>query len=94
MSEHTLLCFAYKLRPCSSMVRPRCGTLVRSAWRVRARMGRPRCPQVWDYAMYIVIVLLTLAAFAAYGDSATVGTSLQVLPLLCCLMGQRACSCM
>jgi len=46
-------------------------------------LTRPGCLQVWDYAMYVVIVLLTLAAFAAYGDNATVGTSLQVRPSRC-----------
>lgn len=33
---------------------------------------------MWDYATYGVVVLLTLAAFAAYGDDAMVGTADQV----------------
>lgn len=33
----------------------------------------------WDCATYAIIVLLTLAVFAAYGDSATVGTAAQAL---------------
>lgn len=41
-------------------------------------LTRPGRLQVWDYAIYVVIVLLTLAAFAAYGDDATVGSSVQV----------------
>ena len=33
----------------------------------------------WDCVTYAIIVLLTLAVFAAYGDSATVGTAAQAL---------------
>ncbi|KAK9833394.1 hypothetical protein WJX81_001382 [Elliptochloris bilobata] len=44
----------------------------------------------WDFATYVIIVLLTLAVFAAYGDSAAIGTAAQALGTAALLLAYGA----
>ncbi len=46
--------------------------------------------QVWDAATYVVVALLALGVFAAYGDRATVGTWEQAAGTLALLLAYGA----
>ena len=55
-------------------------------------MSHPVCmgSQVWDMATYVVVALLSLGVFAAYGDRATVGSAEQALGTLALLLAYGA----
>jgi ATP-binding cassette subfamily A (ABC1) protein 3 len=55
-------------------------------------MSHPICmgSQVWDMATYVVVALLSLGVFAAYGDRATVGSAEQALGTLALLLAYGA----
>ena len=46
--------------------------------------------QVWDLATYVVVALLALGVFAAYGDRATVGSAEQAAGTLALLLAYGA----